>query len=303
VVEQGPDPHSLLRSLGIEQPTRVTPIGDGWGDTMLWRVEQPDRVSVLRVYPLDQRHVRDREVAVMRAVHDVPVPRVEAVGDPDGYPAIIISWCPGITVFAALSREPNRAEELGTLVGRAHARIHGNAVPDQLTSILRHDWLDWAGDLNGELVRRFDDVMPRETAIIHLDYHPLNVLIDGDSITGIIDWSNAQIGDARADVARTYSILAWIPLPPSESVQIADRTRAQFRRAWLRGYESERGALKDVAPFLAWAALATHRDLSRKIGQAGFWMNDEDFRHLNCRADRWTKLAGLQERRNREEPG
>jgi aminoglycoside phosphotransferase (APT) family kinase protein len=44
--------------------------------------------------------------------------------------------------------------------------------------------------------------------VLHLDYHPLNVLVKGGHITGIIDWVYAECGDRHLDVATTATILS-----------------------------------------------------------------------------------------------
>ena len=40
-------------------------------------------------------------------------------------------------------------------------------------------------------------------SIIHLDFHPYNILVDKDGYFKIIDWSASMIGDYRADIAWT----------------------------------------------------------------------------------------------------
>src|SRR6185437_1021541 len=93
------EPLALLNQLGVENVSRVSPVADGWGDARLWRVEHDGRASILRVYPPRLRHVRDRELATMRTIESVPTPRIEAVGEPDGQPAMLLSWCPGTTLL------------------------------------------------------------------------------------------------------------------------------------------------------------------------------------------------------------
>jgi hypothetical protein len=47
---------------------------------------------------------------------------------------------------------------------------------------------------------------------LHLDLHPLNVLVDDDGEpTGVIDWANAAAGDPELDRARTWSLLTLDP--------------------------------------------------------------------------------------------
>jgi aminoglycoside phosphotransferase (APT) family kinase protein len=45
-------------------------------------------------------------------------------------------------------------------------------------------------------------------SVLHMDYHPLNVLVQGGRISGIIDWVNAESGDRHLDVATTATILS-----------------------------------------------------------------------------------------------
>src|SRR5438132_39917 len=42
-------------------------------------------------------------------------------------------------------------------------------------------------------------------ALLHLDYHLLNVMTDRSRVTGVLDWTNARAGDPRADLARTFT--------------------------------------------------------------------------------------------------
>jgi aminoglycoside phosphotransferase (APT) family kinase protein len=45
-------------------------------------------------------------------------------------------------------------------------------------------------------------------SVLHMDYHPLNVLVNGGRISGVIDWVNAEAGDRHLDVATTSTILS-----------------------------------------------------------------------------------------------
>ncbi len=52
---------------------------------------------------------------------------------------------------------------------------------------------------------RFHDA---STSVLHMDYHPLNVLVSGTRVTGVIDWVSAERGDRHLDVATTAAILS-----------------------------------------------------------------------------------------------
>ena len=45
-------------------------------------------------------------------------------------------------------------------------------------------------------------------SVLHMDYHPLNVLVRGARISGVIDWVSAETGDRHLDVATTAAILS-----------------------------------------------------------------------------------------------
>jgi aminoglycoside phosphotransferase (APT) family kinase protein len=56
-------------------------------------------------------------------------------------------------------------------------------------------------------------------SIVHMDYHPQNVIVLGLRVTGVIDWVSADRGDRHLDAATTSAILA---------------TSAMDRPRWMR---------------------------------------------------------------------
>jgi aminoglycoside phosphotransferase (APT) family kinase protein len=56
-------------------------------------------------------------------------------------------------------------------------------------------------------------------ALVHMDYHPQNVIVRGLRVTGVIDWVSADRGDRHLDAATTSAILA---------------TSAMDRPRWMR---------------------------------------------------------------------
>ncbi len=45
-------------------------------------------------------------------------------------------------------------------------------------------------------------------SLVHMDYHPQNVLVTGFRVSGVIDWVNADLGDRHLDAATTAVILS-----------------------------------------------------------------------------------------------
>src|SRR5215212_7115084 len=93
------------------------------------------------------------------------------------------------------------------------AAIHAIA-PTPVPELRPGDWIAWAGADAPALQARLREVAADTAQLLHLDYHPLNVMTDGHRMTTVLDWANAQVGDPRADVARSFSILAIEPSWP-----------------------------------------------------------------------------------------
>jgi aminoglycoside phosphotransferase (APT) family kinase protein len=72
-------------------------------------------------------------------------------------------------------------------------------------------------------------VRGEEPVVVHLDFHPLNILDDGDTMT-LIDWADGTIGDRHADVARTLALF-WLAAPLLESA--VERTLLSVLRRYL----------------------------------------------------------------------
>lgn len=50
---------------------------------------------------------------------------------------------------------------------------------------------------------------PAQAAICHGDFHPLNVMMDGEHLSGVIDWSQAVLAEPAFDIAATRVILRF----------------------------------------------------------------------------------------------
>ena len=202
----------------------------------------------------------------------LPVPEVSAEGTSGGRPALLMSWCPGRTLLAELQARPWRIWSLGVAFGRMHARIHSLAVPAALRDVVP----TWDAE-------REDLAAP---SLLHMDYHPLNVMVDGGQVTGVLDWANVRIGDRRADLARTVTLLRLPPLPPGTPAIVQLVLRPLLEAAWRAGYRQLQmvDPFVDMAPFYAWAGAMMERDLRPKLGRPGVWLHESDL----ARIQRWT---------------
>lgn len=128
---------------------------------------------------------------------DFPVPEVVFVGTYRAQHLLALGWVGGMTVAEALRAQPSRAQWLGRTFGEVHARLHAVPVTPEMHAALQ--------------VVKAPGLSTGTPVLVHLDYHLLNVMTDGSSITGVIDWENVRLGDTRFDVARSLSILCADP--------------------------------------------------------------------------------------------
>jgi aminoglycoside phosphotransferase (APT) family kinase protein len=118
--------------------------------------------------------------------HGYPVPVVDEVSE-DGT-ELVMERIDGPSMVEAISRSPWTVRHQGRTLCDLHRRLHELPPPDFLRP----------ADLG------------TGTSILHLDLHPLNVVI-GPGGPVVIDWTNARIGDPRIDVA-----LAWLLMSAGE---------------------------------------------------------------------------------------
>lgn len=278
-----PDPVGPLRALGLEgaAASRVR----GGSDTAVWRVVAGSVAYALRLFPPGREGGCLLEAQVMNAAAaaGVPVPAVRARDVWRGHALLLTDWCPGQTVFEALLLRPADAPRLGRLFGAEQARVHRVPVP---AGIIAEPWIDAAGPAADVLRASLEAVAPSRPALLHLDYHVLNVLTEGERITGVIDWSNARPGDPRADLARTFSILR-LDLPAFAAASPLLPALPRFLLGWYHGYADAAGAAPQppMAPFYAWAGAAMARDLAKSrdlafLAQVSAW------------SARWASRAG-----------
>lgn len=135
----------------------------------------------------------------------VPVPRHLASDPSKGL--LVMSHLPGVMVS---SREAlnNRLEVMADVA----SRIASFSVPHDVDLPI---WRPWVPDrllppeggdatLWQAVFDAYSDRTPpgsEITALLHRDFHPLNLLWDGPEVSGVVDWVNACVGHPHAELS------------------------------------------------------------------------------------------------------
>jgi aminoglycoside phosphotransferase (APT) family kinase protein len=275
----------LGASLGLAADGPPTAMAAGLGGNELWRLPTPAGDVVLRIFPPDRgTEVAEREETAHRFArrHGVLVPPVLGRTSYDGRSVLALGWLDGEPLAAALWRDGSAAGDLGRRSGSVLAGLH--AITDPPPELLgSRSWIAWAGELPTGLAARLraDHTGHR---LLHLDFHPENLIITADGTLGVLDWANVHVGPPAADLARTLSIMELVR---DAHPDIDDRARAAvdgFVDGFLAGYAEAGGDPVVPAPVRAWAYAVQVRDL------AGSWVPEWYFQRLRQRC---LELAAL----------
>lgn len=275
----------LADRLGMVDVDEASELKPGLGGTELWRLHRRSGDLVLRAFAADHPfELAAREAAAHESARaaGVSAPAVVACDQVDGRPVLVIEWVEGDLLSDLLWRgEP--ADDLGRRCAAVLARLHRiSSAPPVITD---RGWLDWAGD-------RADELRPlltghRGDSLLHLDFHPQNLIMDRAGVITVLDWANVRLGPPAADLARTDSILDLIT---AAVPGVTDENRAvieSFRAGFFAGYADVTGDAAVPDPLAAWAAAVQIDDL------AGSWVPEAYFDHLRHRyRELITRAAG-----------
>jgi aminoglycoside phosphotransferase (APT) family kinase protein len=180
----------------------------------------------------------EAEAAIMRYLDEAgyPVPKVY---DADG-PDLVMERLDGRDMLAELGRKPWLVRPYGRLLAELHNRLHEIQAPPSLGPAFE------PGD-----------------RMVHLDLHPANVMLTSRGPV-VIDWSGVRAGQAGADVAIAYLIMASsdVDLIPVALRPVVGRLRASLLRRFLAE------AQDDPNPYIASAAAARMRDPNVRPAEA-----------------------------------
>jgi aminoglycoside phosphotransferase (APT) family kinase protein len=234
------------------------------------------RPLVVRLLPspdrMDQAH-REAAVQGWAAAKGYAAPQVLEVIAPDdlfGLPAQVMERVPGTTMLAALTARPWRALALVRQLAALQLALHAlpldgwpastdpqvlvdqrMALPRRVAAALGDPALEGAVERASTLAAA---AAAGPAVVCHGDFHPLNVVVDGDRAS-VIDWTDAGLGPREADVSRTLLIFHIAAIAASGTVERAALRVAgpRFAGRYRRAYEAS--ATLDPQRLRVWEAL------------------------------------------------
>lgn len=141
------------------------------------------------------------------AQHGYPVPRVEEISA-DGS-ELVMERIHGATMLEVFTRRPWTLRRHAAVLAALHDRLHEIPGPQ---------WLD--------------PFLGGADCLVHLDLHPLNVILSPKGPV-LIDWTNAARGAGPADVALTWLLMMAAEIPGRGVKAAVGRL---FRRLFVRSF-------------------------------------------------------------------
>ena len=140
------------------------------------------------------------------------IPRVLDVEMIDGKWAIISDFIKGKTMDQLMKEDPSREKEFLDSFVSLQMEVHSKNCL-RLAS-LKEKMKRKISQADLDATTRYDlhtrlEGMPRHERLCHGDFNPSNIIVTEDGRYCILDWAHATIGNASADVARTY-LLFWL---------------------------------------------------------------------------------------------
>jgi aminoglycoside phosphotransferase (APT) family kinase protein len=225
----------------------LTQVAAGW-DNVTFRLgaEMAIRLPRRSATVLSLQH-EQKWLAVIAKNLPLPVPSPMRIGKPDGqypWPWSILPWLKGKTADlvplkpgqgkslagflsalhvpapAEAPKHPSRGVPLTQRAASVEERMH--RLEPKTSLINSMVWRAWESALQA--------AQDEPSTWIHGDLHPRNVLVEGGTLSGIIDWADIAAGDRATDLAAI-----WMLLPTIESRESAMSEYGNVSSAtWLR---------------------------------------------------------------------
>lgn len=215
---------------------------------------------------------------------DYPVPRPLLLEEDCAYfggPFMVMQFVHGQNLLDLLFELPWRILDVAKKMATWHRQLHQLPAagfpthPDSYLERKLNEVQAWVEDhgLVGvrpglEWLRRHRPPDPVTPHILHLDFHPMNLILE-DAQHYVLDWADSDVGDRHADVAATLVLIRAAPVDiPYLWQRLLHRGgRLLLERLYLRFYKQHLALDRQLlAYYLALTSL-------RRLGRWGLWLS------------------------------
>lgn len=195
---------------------------------------------------------------------ELNIPKLKEVRQIDGKWAIIIEYKAGKTLEELMEAEPENLEKyMSDFVG-LQLNVQKKRAP--MLNRLRDKLARQIASLTAlDATQRYElqmrlESMPRHAKLCHGDFNPSNVIVERNGRMTVIDWAHATQGNASADAAMTYLLLAlenqekaelylnlfckksdtakqyvkkWLPIVAASQLEKENEFRKDFLMQWI----------------------------------------------------------------------
>lgn len=199
---------------------------------------------------------------------DLHIPKILAVTVEDGRWTIVKEYIEGKTLAELMEEQPEKKKEYLEKFVELQQEVNSKKCPllNRLKEKLSRqiDSVEELDDISRyELQTRLDG-MPKHLKLCHGDFEPKNIIVKGDEYY-IIDWVHATQGNASADAARTYLLLAL------EDQETAD----EYLDLFCEKTNTEKTYVQKWLPIVAAAQLTKKRPQEKELLMR--WLNVVDY--------------------------
>jgi uncharacterized protein (TIGR02172 family) len=165
------------------------------------------------------KEMAENEFAMAQCAYDngIKTPRPYSIGMYEDRCGIVYERVSGKTLLQVMMKNPLKTHSAARKLAALHYSIHqiciGTSSTRQKTRL--RDAITIAPVLNDKQtsqILEYTDALPDGHTLCHGDFHPDNIIVDGNA-SWIIDWMTGCEGNAACDVARTAMILKYSALP------------------------------------------------------------------------------------------
>lgn len=188
----------------------------------------------------------------------IPVSGILEVSLLDGKWALTKEFIEGKTLYEMMQEDPQNKEKYMDMMVDLQIGIHAKTCP--LLNRLKEKMVRQIQSLEEvDNVTKYDlltrlDGMPKHLKLCHGDFEPKNIIIK-DGKPFVIDWVHATQGNASADAARTYLLLALEDIKLAEYYLDCYCAKTETKKAYVLGW----------LPIVAAAQLAKKRPKEKEL--------------------------------------